>query len=189
MPLLDEALATAIWTPRLNAMPWEIRDGLRTAPASSASIVAGADFEHAATTTYDVRVTIEEETTESERYFKVWLRANAQPAREDLGCAVAITGQQAWRVVLFGNGFESAAFAGLPIPTEARVQLTIETTDTGSNVRCAVTPTGGDRFVAIAPEPVPLPAGGMGFGVEEAGAAITGIGIYDRDDFPVFPTE
>jgi hypothetical protein len=189
MPLTDEQLASAIWFPRTNAQPWEIRDGLRTAPESSASIVAGLDLEQAATTTFDVRVTIEEETTPAERYFKVWVRANEQPAREDLGCAVAITGDQAWRVVLFGNGFEAATFAGLPIPTEARLQITIENTQFGSNVRCAVTRTGGDRFVAVPPEPVPLPAGHLGFGVEEAGVAITGIGIYDRDDFPVFPTE
>jgi hypothetical protein len=189
MPLTDQPLATAIWLPRTNAQPWEIRDGLRTAPKTSASIVAEPDFEQAETTTFDVRVTLAEETTPSERYFKVWVRANEQPAREDLGCAVAITGDQAWRVVLFGSGFEAGTFAGLPIPTEARVQLTIENTQLGSNVRCAVTPTGGARFVAVAPEPIPLPVGRLGFGVEEAGAAITGIGIYDRDDFPVFPPE
>ena len=187
MPLLDEALVAAIWTPRTNSKPWQIRDGLRTDPGSSASIVAQPSFEQAATTTFDIRVTFAAETTPSERYFKVWVRATDQPARDDLGCAIAATGGEAWRAVLFGNGFESAAVAAPPIPTEARVQITIETTATAPNVRCAVTPTGGTRAVVAAPEPIALPAGQLGFGVEEAGAEITGIGIYDRDDSPAFP--
>ncbi|MEJ7602310.1 MAG: hypothetical protein WKG01_30715 [Kofleriaceae bacterium] len=186
MPLLDEALAGTIWTPRTGAQPWQIRDGLRTDPGSFASIVSQVGFEHATTTTFDVRVTLEEETTTSERYFKVWARAGEQPTRQDLGCALAATGEQAWRVVLFGDGVEASAFVGLPIPTEARVQITVATTAAGSNVRCVITPTGGDGYTVIAPDVVALPPGTLGFGVEEAGAAITGIGIYDSDDSPVF---
>ena len=77
MPLRDAALAGTIWTPRTGAAAWQVRDGLRTDPAASASIVATVGFEHAPTTTFDVRVTFAAEPTTSERYFKVWLRAGA----------------------------------------------------------------------------------------------------------------
>jgi hypothetical protein len=194
MRFLDADLNSALWQPRTGSPAWMLTmPGMLAGGFAPSSIVAVETIEAPATTAYDVQGRFSTTSTLPTE-IGLWLRAGDAPDPSDVGCVlVASTSTSYFHLELRGAGVNVASTPATAQDGAIGMTAVLEPTASGANVRCYAWIVWFDGVDDVARSygpiatAVALPAGQVGFSVNNAGVAIDILTVYDRDDSPPLP--
>jgi hypothetical protein len=168
---------------------WETGAGvLHTAGAQGvANLVSTIRIDGSAQPSYDVQMTANANGG-GFHFVRVWARAADPATRDDVGCELSGDAGSVRIAVVLGDGRDvgtpTTVFAPFPSGIDLRVQMSAGPSSLVPNMRCSFA-WQSVRHTVTAPQA--LPAGQVGFGVDNAQLSVTGLVVYDRDTVQPYP--